>query len=439
MSSASVTGKRSLPESETSEDGEVRCSCGKESITTQKIIEGDKDGFVQIHRTTECSGDIYMNDLSAREMREEFIRRNAKSPELLPKSINTYQRELLMLQLSKCMNLNLNLNLRTPDYIRPIPPSVPKANNNAKDEKKKMKKEVQRDEKEMANNKEITNQMPKKEFEIGTKKEFLDIIKTLSCQDFRKLEVVAQLTELGIVEFRRMLALKAVLRDVNAELLQPPDFLSQAWCCLLQFPSEYVRLCEKILPRDAPGRILERFCERTLRQYDSDAGRQQRAQRYNCMLEQYRYYLEEDPLRPEVASIWSYDECGSPPPPFHVMLSGSQAPFEIPSSAIIRTSSPAPAAAPAAALAPAPVPLATPANKLTLRVKDCLLGNNRFLTLQVGKNTPLQKVFDVFAKERGVVASTLQFQYNSTDLSGTATPKSLNLTEKGEITVNLRT
>ena len=72
-------------------------------------------------------------------------------------------------------------------------------------------------------------------------------------QDYQNPDQILRL----IREFKRFFTLKAFYRDVNAEILSPSFEVDKVWHSLLQFPLDYVRLCDEILPRDAASRIID--------------------------------------------------------------------------------------------------------------------------------------------------------------------------------------
>ena len=89
-------------------------------------------------------------------------------------------------------------------------------------------------------------------------------------------------------EFKRFFALKAFYRDVNAEILSPSHEIDKVWHALLQFPLDYFRLCDAILPADAASRIID---HNPFGAKDEEL----QAKRYNQTLEAYWIHFNDDP------------------------------------------------------------------------------------------------------------------------------------------------
>ena len=91
-----------------------------------------------------------------------------------------------------------------------------------------------------------------------------------------------------IREFKRFFALKAFYRDVNANNLSPSYKIDKVWHAFLQFPLDYFRLCDAILPGDATSRVIDH------NPFGNSDGELQ-AKRYNRCHEIYRTHFNEDP------------------------------------------------------------------------------------------------------------------------------------------------
>ena len=97
-----------------------------------------------------------------------------------------------------------------------------------------------------------------------------------------------------IREFKRFFALKAFLRDTNAKILSPSFKVDQAWHAMLQFPLDYVRLCDAILPVDVTtSRIIDH------NPFGAEDGELQ-AKRYRETIRYYHVLFKEAPL----AEFW---------------------------------------------------------------------------------------------------------------------------------------
>ena len=111
--------------------------------------------------------------------------------------------------------------------------------------------------------------------------------------DFSKVQEYLTRKNVGhvqekIKEFKRFVILKALYRDVNASILSPSYQVDQVWHGLLQFPLDYIRLCDAILPVDAPTRVIDH------NPFGSDDVEAQ-AKRYEKTLEAYALFYRQDP------------------------------------------------------------------------------------------------------------------------------------------------
>jgi hypothetical protein len=91
-------------------------------------------------------------------------------------------------------------------------------------------------------------------------------------------------------EVRRFLVLKAVHRDCDASQLSPSHCIDQAWHCLLLSPVHYALMCDRLLPGDAPMRLLD---HNPMGGEGGDAAAQR--QRYARSLAAYRRVFAAEP------------------------------------------------------------------------------------------------------------------------------------------------
>jgi hypothetical protein len=58
-------------------------------------------------------------------------------------------------------------------------------------------------------------------------------------------------------ECRRFFVIKALVADTDASRLSPSPWVDQAWHALLMWPSDYVVLCDRLLPVAVPERVID--------------------------------------------------------------------------------------------------------------------------------------------------------------------------------------
>lgn len=98
-----------------------------------------------------------------------------------------------------------------------------------------------------------------------SQREFLRVTAALKSFDFRKLKQSLVMNR-GYTEPRarhlirelsRFLVLKVLEQDWDASKLSPSFRIDQAWHSLLEFPLDYIKLCNKIIPASAAeGKII---------------------------------------------------------------------------------------------------------------------------------------------------------------------------------------